>query len=590
MACLEAVGDVVYHNGPGPEECGPGQKMKIRMKKFFFVGSTKKKALQHLSGIPEIRGPDTLRLRFGTDEWYDLKFRNPDQIPAFESHILAVYQESLQGSSSSRKMEADSPSPPAASHPVAGPTKADRARLYSSAEHDFESMSMSSTLGRSLYGGSSHAGGGFERESKKRHIDKHCGTAGAQLERQGRPIHSTPMRRAPAPRGGLWTGECRRAAPQNSSSYQGYRSSVTFGLKNLGNTCYLNAVMQAMCSLREFVADVKGMSRSIPPSKDGELYRCTVEILNQMSTASAANGPLSPAKLRERVGVASPMFAGNCQQDAHEFLLEYINQLHDELLGARRLWLEKTAPEHSEDLMAMLATQTHLDSEIQKRLVCVQCQNAREVCEQFRDFSLDFVGAPGSDPCTISGMMRSYFDSELLEAKCEHCGAAAAHMDKQLSAPPRVLVLHLKRFVPNLEAQRYDKQHQTVQIPSRLDLNAVLGIPAAEGRSPPRLPARPLAAEVSGIGQREADAASGSSSSPPGLVYSLRAVVTHEGGSPHSGHYVCYACSETGKWRLYDDSIVTDLPGGLESQRNLGRLAYLVFYVLQGHNEKLRTP
>jgi len=28
--------------------------------------------------------------------------------------------------------------------------------------------------------------------------------------------------------------------------------------------------------------------------------------------------------------VASPMFGRNEQQDAHEFLLEYINQLHDD--------------------------------------------------------------------------------------------------------------------------------------------------------------------------------------------------------------------------------------------------------------------
>ena len=33
------------------------------------------------------------------------------------------------------------------------------------------------------------------------------------------------------------------------------------------------------------------------------------------------------------------MFATADQQDAHEFLLEYVNQLHDELLAARIKWL-----------------------------------------------------------------------------------------------------------------------------------------------------------------------------------------------------------------------------------------------------------
>merc|ERR1712176_724519 len=128
--------------------------------------------------------------------------------------------------------------------------------------------------------------------------------------------------------------------PTYSAAYQSYRSSENFGLRNLGNTCYLNAVMQAQMSLIEFVKELKALPEKLGNSRvHGGVYSCTVDIFEQMEHPSVARGPPSPAKLRERIAASAPMFASNAQQDAHEFLLEDLNQLHDELLEARSAWL-----------------------------------------------------------------------------------------------------------------------------------------------------------------------------------------------------------------------------------------------------------
>jgi len=463
---------------------------------------------------------------------------------------------------------------------------------------------------------------------------------------------------------------------QASASYQSYRS-VTFGLQNLGNTCYLNAVMQALCSLREFVTNLQGMPAVIPQVGECKLYSGSLEILEQMRKANSGgylSGPLSPGKLRELIAKASPMFATNRQQDAHEFLLEYVNQLHDGLLGARRTWLDSQNMIDDESL-GVLSTQLFLDSEVQKTLQCVNCQESRDVSERFRDFSLDFPARPATvtvgrdDTCELRSMLVNYFARELLEVRCEPCGAAAAHMSKHLTLAPRVLVLHLKRFVPNLEKQVYEKQHQLVDIPLSFDLKAYLkdayagtndleaGSPVKQGQ--PTLPARPLAAEATAANQgyqprpvwevllsqdfepfdtevtrqleenyckdpngrceiqvppvhgrkymvdfatleqvnveskmsRPIRRRVPGSPSPAsdglldefagGPVYNLRAVVAHDGASPHSGHYVTYARGETGSWRLFDDSFVKELPNGQDTLRSLGRKAYILFYVLQ---------
>jgi len=67
-----------------------------------------------------------------------------------------------------------------------------------------------------------------------------------------------------------------------------------------------------------------------------------------------------------------------------------------------------------------------------------------------------------------------------------------------------------------------------------------------------------------------------------GPVYNLRSVVAHDGQSPYSGHYVCYAKSDKNAWRVFDDSMVRELPAGQDPTRSLGRKAYILFYVKQG--------
>jgi len=401
--------------------------------------------------------------------------------------------------------------------------------------------------------------------AKRRAIDSRTTTS---PERSSIMRQSSRMpQRAPAPPSSILQ---RRPSnpPQDSSIYGGYRPALAFGLRNLGNTCYLNAVTQAIGSLREFVEDLRGMPNQLPGAGEGALFKCTVEILKKMQETTNFALALSPAKLREQIAIAAPMFQGNGQQDAHEFFLEYMNQLHDELLTAHKAHCQAFVA-GGQGEVPVLATQSHFDAEVQRQLTCVQCGQARTVSERFRDFSLDFSG--GTHVEQLPAMLRRYFQPELLEATCEHCNAVEANLDTNLTEAPRVLALHLKRFVPNMEKQRYEKQHQAVDIPSLLDLGATLSGNAA-GASPPRLPARPLAPLAIAPDSPETKAS-------VQLRYGLRAVVAHEGASPRAGHYVCYAKSASGEWRLYDDSRVTRLADGEEPQ-DLGRKAYMLFYVL----------
>lgn len=382
------------------------------------------------------------------------------------------------------------------------------------------------------------------------------------------------MTRAPARRSGLTVSTGRSYAPQTSSQYKVYRperpswynSSAGDGLRNLGNTCYLNAVIQAVCSLREFVGKLRTLPEAVPPCRAGNLYQSALAILGQVADAgvAAGKGPVNPSDLRRQIAAKNPMFAETTQQDAHEFFLEFVNQLHDELLAGREQWLstsEGAAASLGKDDAAgedltVPTTQVFFDAEIQKRLKCLDCGHEKNLApERFRDLSLDFTNVPSG---RLEDLIRQYFEEDALEVKCDRSTECQDNglMTKTLSVTPKVLVLHLLRFRPNMERRQYEKIQDEVKLPQELDLRKCL--------EKDRLPARPLA----GIG------AAGEGSTK----YGLRAVIEHIGSSPRSGHYICYARSADTRWRKYNDERVVELPGGLPAEVN--KTAYILFYVL----------
>ena len=429
---------------------------------------------------------------------------------------------------------------------------------------------------------------------------------------------------------------CSPVRPQSSQSDSSRRNDLKErGLCNLGNTCYLNAVAQALSSLREFKASLKTMKQSVPAMCKGELFLRTTELLECTGSPVPTQSPFSPTQLRDRIAVSAPKYGEGGQQDAHEFFLEWVNQLHDEMLACSKQWAREDPAQSDEQAGLALATQQHFDSKLEKRLVCESCGDHKDRTEKFRGFSLGFGQGEWA---LLPVMLESYFENERVDCKCDLCGCRSTRIEKTLTSAPRVLVLHLKRFVSNLSKQCYEKKHCSVFIHEKLDLSEYVGCfsgaaswavsPAA---SPQRTPARPLAAEArSGAPMASlspaspgsvpgaetpppcaetpsprASANAGATVTPPpvakaarhsqteasalecdagpqdpGLVYDLRSIVSHEGESPNQGHYVSYARSEKGAWRLYDDAQVKDVSS--IQKAGLGGSAYILFYVLRG--------
>nr|CDS27414.1 ubiquitin carboxyl terminal hydrolase 4 [Hymenolepis microstoma] len=95
------------------------------------------------------------------------------------------------------------------------------------------------------------------------------------------------------------------------------------GLKNLGNTCYLNSVIQCLMVTPELT---KGIKNYVTPIT--KLAREYIRLLDQMQTSDE---PLNPQSLLHVFLQKWSSFNSDAQQDAQEFLTIFLDSLNEEL-------------------------------------------------------------------------------------------------------------------------------------------------------------------------------------------------------------------------------------------------------------------
>uniref|UniRef100_A0A674DBM9 Ubiquitin carboxyl-terminal hydrolase n=1 Tax=Salmo trutta TaxID=8032 RepID=A0A674DBM9_SALTR len=102
------------------------------------------------------------------------------------------------------------------------------------------------------------------------------------------------------------------------------------GLKNIGNTCYMNAALQALSNcppLTQFFVECGGLVRTDKKPALSKSYQKLVADLWHKNRPSY----VIPTNLFQGIKAVNPMFRGYSQQDSQEFLRCLMDQLHEEL-------------------------------------------------------------------------------------------------------------------------------------------------------------------------------------------------------------------------------------------------------------------
>ncbi|RUS23462.1 hypothetical protein BC937DRAFT_86147 [Endogone sp. FLAS-F59071] len=164
------------------------------------------------------------------------------------------------------------------------------------------------------------------------------------------------------------------------------------GFQNLGNTCYVNVILQSLLNIKPFrmdLLDPKYVNDSIP---ENTLYRSLTNVFKKSTSSSST---VSPSLLKECIARTSNRFSNNKQEDAHEFLSICLEQLHQDLKKHYNKEGDTLSPVDSEPCLV----NRNFQCEVDHTVICSHCGHKSSHTETYRDFSLDLPDAEwGLDP------------------------------------------------------------------------------------------------------------------------------------------------------------------------------------------------
>ncbi|ORX41170.1 hypothetical protein BD324DRAFT_613498 [Kockovaella imperatae] len=358
-----------------------------------------------------------------------------------------------------------------------------------------------------------------------------------------------------------------------------YWNSVALGLtglKNLGNTCYMNSTIQCLSATFPFTSYFLDGSykRSInvnnPLGMKGALANAFAELLKAMWKEDYTF--LSPVTFRKGIINFAHQFSGTDQHDSQEFLSFVLDGLHEdlnrikqkpppiEMTPEREAALETLPPEVASEKEWQIYRRRDdsfivdlFQGQYRNRLECLTCHKTSTTYDTFMYLSLPVP--TNKKHVILQELIDEFVSSEMLEKddawNCPRCKVPrTASKTLTLSRLPPILLIQLKRFYTK-DGMFWNKSETPVIYPvNSMDLTRYLPSHQMTGKEDlddPRTQNAPFKYDLYGV--------------------------TNHMGSLSSGHYTCYVKSSKG-WMFCEDSRITPA----RENDVVSRPAYILFY------------
>nr|XP_046267346.1 ubiquitin carboxyl-terminal hydrolase 2-like [Scatophagus argus] len=325
------------------------------------------------------------------------------------------------------------------------------------------------------------------------------------------------------------------------------------GLRNLGNTCFMNSILQCLSNtpeLRDYcLRNIHRMDCRTNAALMEEFAKLT-----QSLWTSVNNEAISPSDFRSQIQRYAPKFVGCNQQDAQEFLRFLLDGLHNEVNRVtvrpkasiedfdhlcdeekgKRMWNMYLERENSKVVDLFVG-------QLKSSVSCTVCGFRSTVFDPFWDLSIP-VAQKNTSEVTLRDCLRLFTKEDVLDGEerptCNRCNARRKCTKRfSIQKFPQILVLHLKRFSDS--NNRASKLSTFVNFPLK-----------------------------------ELDLREFASQNNERAVYNLYAVSNHSGNAL-GGHYTAYCRNPAlGEWFSYNDSRVSPVSSSQVRSSN----AYVLFY------------
>ncbi|XP_069590339.1 ubiquitin carboxyl-terminal hydrolase 42 isoform X1 [Ranitomeya imitator] len=302
---------------------------------------------------------------------------------------------------------------------------------------------------------------------------------------------------------------------------------VGAGLQNLGNTCFVNSVLQCLTYTAPLANYMLTREHSKTCREQDFCMMCVMQA-HVAQTLCNSGGVVKPTSVINDLRRIAKHFRYGSQEDAHEFLRYTVEEMQKSCLrGCSNL-----------DRHTQTTTFIHqiFGGCLRSRVKCLNCKSVSDTYDEYLDIPLEIKTSH-----SVNKALEQFVKAEQLDgdnayncSKCKQLVTATKRFTVHRIS--NVLTLSLKRFA-SFSGGKLSKE---IKYPEYLNIRPYTSNPHGEP-----------------------------------IMYSLYAVLVHTGLSCHTGHYFCYIKASNDQWYLMNDSVVssTDIRTVLNQQ------AYLLFYI-----------
>ncbi|XP_006572431.2 ubiquitin carboxyl-terminal hydrolase 8 isoform X1 [Apis mellifera] len=347
-----------------------------------------------------------------------------------------------------------------------------------------------------------------------------------------------------------WANREERMTPVHGSVHPG----IT-GLKNLGNSCYMNSIIQCLSNtthLAKYFMDnlyADDLNINNDNNTQGQVVEEVAQVIKALWRGQYKS--ISPHDLKIAVGQYKLQFESYEQQDSHEFLTFLLDWMHNDLKKNCKVPVEMTIAEKAWD--KAMGSQRSIISDLffgqlRSTITCSFCKQSSTTYETFNSLTMSLLH---SNRCTLNDCILKFVSGQKVIGwkcpKCQTAREATKKFDFVKLAP--IIVIHLNRFAESggwLEKR-----------------NTAVDFPLTDFNLKPYLVTDNNSTTISNIRSYS-------------YSYSLYAMSNHY-GTMEGGHYTAFCKNAAqNKWYKYDDQTVTEV--SVNQVRSQNTSAYLLFY------------